>query len=98
MPSESQQTADFSLFIQHPSPDLQKDEEWMRGKEIFTSTQALRHLGHLEPMGQVNGNMILPPRVIKFLQSSIDEGNYRVELLDGETEYKLYRKFYGAGR
>lgn len=92
MPQE--QTADYSLLIHHPSPDLQVDTQYMKGREIFSSTMALRDLTQLQPLGFVNGKPILPVHVIKLMQSAIERGSYRVELVDGETEYKLYRKYH----
>lgn len=91
-PKTMPQTADYSLLIAHPSPDLQNNLEWMQGREVFKSQIALRDLTQLQPMGFVNGLPILPVHVIKFIQEAVARGSYRVELLDGETEYKLYRK------
>lgn len=88
----------FSLLIKHPSPDLQNDPEYMRGREIFNSTMALDELSlaklseKIGGIAQVNGIAILPAFISEFLLTSWRSGAHRVELLIGETEYKMYVK------
>jgi hypothetical protein len=80
---------DYSLFIKKPSPDIKAE-----GHEQFHATIAIKNIDALGEIGfNVDGVPLMPAFVVTFFRLAILAGHYRVELLLGETEYKLYRKF-----
>lgn len=80
------QPVKYSLFIKRPSPDLLNDPEYMKGRETFSANIATKDLRE-EP-----ANSLLPPNVYNFMLKEIEGGIHRIELLVGDTEYKLYVK------
>jgi len=104
-----EQTADYTLWIKNPSPDLAAKIEidpafGIPGKnqmldevghEVANITIAAVDLDYIHPIGMINGEEVLPIWVIELLKAAVEAGHYRVELLVGRTEYKLYRKYKG---
>lgn len=86
---------DYSLFIKHPSPDiLAKREARQESGEVFNAEIAVKNISDITSIGfTVDGVPLMPTYIVELLVAAIEEGHYRVELLVGETEYKLYRKF-----
>jgi len=81
---------DYSLFIKTPSPDIPTD-----GREVFNATIAIRDIDAMMTIGfQVDGVPLMPSYIVDFFRQAILAGHYRVELLVGVTEYKLYRKVH----
>jgi hypothetical protein len=86
---------DYSLFIKHPSPDIELERAAGKAEpgETFNATIAVRELQALDQIGfTVDGVPLMPAYVVDLLKNAIEAGHYRVELLIGSTEYKLYRK------
>lgn len=74
----------ISFIIQRPSPDL--DTEDYNGPKYYIRG-AVHNVQNLLCEG-----FKVPTRIIKFLQQSFDDGNFRAEILDGDILYKVYRQ------
>lgn len=85
---------DYSLFIKHPSPDIvAKRDASNESGETFNATIAIKEIKDITSIGfTVDGAPLMPPYIVDLLVKAIEAGHYRVELLVGITEYKLYRK------
>lgn len=81
------QKVKYSVIIDHPSPD-----QSTKGREQAHCTFAvadLDNLKHLTDEAMPEG-WIIPARILRFFKAAIDEGSFRVEIIDGGGSYKLY--------
>jgi hypothetical protein len=75
----------YSIIIQKPSPDLAELENYRSAETIHVNASA-KELVHFCRA------FFIPDHIYKCLQECVKYGSYRVEILDGETSYKLYVK------
>ena len=76
----------ITLIIEYPSKEIGDNETYEGAKFYFRGA-----VHSLVDIREIVPPLVLPDRVIKLITESLKE-NYRVQLLDGVIQYKVYKK------